>query len=107
MSGNSVHDNALIFFVRRLRQFGSGIDADSVGDESAAPGSAAKPTARPRVLPRLPAINSGTAAFCCRGATAEIDGISAQSVTFEGSTGTLKLDDARGIYGSGLGAGWI
>ena len=38
------------------------------------------------------------------GATAEIDGVSAQSVTFTGTTGTLKLDDAVAFAGqvSGL-----
>ena len=52
----------------------------------------------------LSAVNSISGITIAVGATAEIEGASAQSVTFAGSTGTLILDDALGFTGqvSGL-----
>ena len=49
-------------------------------------------------------VNVGQPATIANGATVEIDGASAQSVIFEGTTGTLKLDDAPAFTGevSGL-----
>ena len=50
------------------------------------------------------AVNVASPVTVADGATVEIDGASAQSVTFAGTTGTLKLDDALAFTGqvSGL-----
>ena len=49
-------------------------------------------------------VNAGPPVTVADGAAVEIDGASAQSVTFAGTTGTLKLDDAMAFTGqvSGL-----
>ena len=49
-------------------------------------------------------VNAGQPATIANGATVEIDGSSAQSVTFTGTTGTLKVDDSLAFTGqiSGL-----
>jgi hypothetical protein len=49
-------------------------------------------------------VDTALAVTVANGATVEIDGASAQSVTFAGTTGTLKIDDSRAFAGqvSGL-----
>ena len=49
-------------------------------------------------------VNAAPPVTVADGATVEIDGVSAQSVTFAGTTGTLMLDDALAFTGqvSGL-----
>src|SRR5262249_21376271 len=76
----------------------SNVAATGSVPSTAAPSSLAATTARAGGSATVPAVTIAD------GATVEIDGASAQSVTFAGPTGTLKLEDSREFTGqiSGL-----
>ena len=72
------------------------LSINATGDTNAAPSALAVNAAVP--------VKTAPAVTITDGATAEIDGASAQSVTFTGTTGTLKLDHSLAFSGqvSGL-----
>jgi 20S proteasome alpha/beta subunit len=99
----SSHDEAFEDSVLNL--FGRAPVRPAPTPPSGAPNSeAAVPSGNNGVSPTSLIANTGTAITVAEGATYEINGVSGQSVTFTGTTGTLKLDDSLAFTGhiSGL-----